>query len=84
MDFRTGIICAVLANINRNRKKRAKPYTPRDFMPVYGKKKQTPEEMLETVKAMSGEPEPERMKIDMTGKSPEEIREIVEGLNRGD
>ena len=70
-----------MANINRNRKKRAKPYTPRDFMPDYKKKKkQTPEEMLETIKAMSGEPE--RPKIDMTGKSPEEIRRIVEELNR--
>lgn len=35
--------------------------------------------MLETVKAISGEPE--RPKIDMTGKSAEEMREIVEGLN---
>ena len=81
LDFRTGTICAVLANINRNRKKRAKPYTPKDFMPVYGKKKaQTPEDMLDVVKKISGEPE--RPKIDMSGKSAEEIREIVERLNK--
>ena len=84
LDFRTGEICAVLANINRS-KKRRKPFTPQDFMPAYEKKKQTSEDMLETVKAMNqvyGEPE-QQIKIDMTGKSTEEIREIVEGLNKG-
>lgn len=70
----------MLANINRNRKKRAKPYTPKDFMPVYKKKKQSPDEMLETVKKISGEPG--KLKIDMTGKSAEEIKEIVERLNK--
>ena len=82
LDFRTGEICAVLANINRS-KKRRKPFTPQDFMPAYEKKKQTSEDMLEVVKAISGESEPEQVKIDMTGKSAEEIREIVEGLNKG-
>jgi len=53
-------------------------------MPVYKKKKkQTPEEMLQALKSISDEPEPEQIKIDMTGKSPEEIREIVERLNKG-
>lgn len=32
-DLRTGILASVIANVNRDRKKRSEPYTPQDFMP---------------------------------------------------
>lgn len=52
LDSRTALICAVLANINRNPKKKSKAFNVEDFMPKYEKVRQvqTPEEMLETVK----------------------------------
>jgi len=52
LDSRTALICTVLANINRNPKKKSKAFTVEDFMPKYEKVKetQTAEEMLETVK----------------------------------
>lgn len=50
-DYRAGLICAVLANINRDEKKRSKPYEPADFMPQPSKPTapQTPEQMLKIV-----------------------------------
>ena len=52
LDARAALICAVLANINRNPKKRSKAFTVEDFMPKYEKERQikSAEEMLETVK----------------------------------
>lgn len=38
LNFRTGLICAVIANVNRDPKKRRRAFKPRDFMP--GKKSQ--------------------------------------------
>lgn len=47
-DWRTGLICSVLANINRDTQKRKEPYSPEEFMPTKRKvkRKQSPEEML--------------------------------------
>ena len=52
LDSRTALICAVLANINRNPKKKSKAFTVEDFMPKYERERQvkSAEEMLETVK----------------------------------
>ena len=36
-DLRAGIVASVIANANRDRKKRAKPYEPVDFMPQFEK-----------------------------------------------
>jgi len=46
LDYRTGLVCAVLANLYRKKGKR--PFKPQDFMPKgrKPKRKQTPEEML--------------------------------------
>jgi hypothetical protein len=52
-NYRTGLICAVLVNINRDPKK-SKVYSPQDFMPGREHQKhveQTPEEMLLVVKS---------------------------------
>jgi len=50
-DYRAALICAVLANIHRDEKKRREPYQPSDFMPKSGEQKapQTPEQMLRLV-----------------------------------
>ena len=52
LDGRAALICTVLANINRNPKKRSKAFTVEDFMPKYEKERKvkSAEEMLETVK----------------------------------
>ena len=52
LDSRAALICAMLANINRNPKKRSKAFTVEDFMPKYEKERKvkSAEEMLETVK----------------------------------
>lgn len=50
-DLRAGIIASTIANVNRDPKKRRKPYKAQDFMPVWGgrgggheKRQQTAEE----------------------------------------
>lgn len=42
MDARFALVCSVLANINRDAKKRPKPYDVYDFMP---KERQTEKEL---------------------------------------
>jgi len=32
-DYRSAMICSILAEINRDRKRRTKPFSPEDFMP---------------------------------------------------
>ena len=34
-DWRAGLIASTIANVNRDPKKRRKPYEPSDFMPRY-------------------------------------------------
>ncbi len=52
LNYRTALICSVLANTVRDPKRKRTPYTPQDFMP--GKKqlqsKQSAKQMLSTVK----------------------------------
>lgn len=55
-DYRTGLICATLANIYRDTKKQQKAFTPFDFMPNTEKpkkKKQTPEQMFHMVELLN-------------------------------
>lgn len=55
-DYRASIVCAVLANIYRDEKKRRKPFTPLDFMPSGEKpraKQQTPEQMFRMIKMLN-------------------------------
>ena len=52
LDYRAALICSVIANVNRNPKKRPQPYKPKDFMPK-ANKAQTPEEQLAVVKALN-------------------------------
>jgi hypothetical protein len=33
LDYRFALICTLLAEVNRDRKKRPKPFKPQDFMP---------------------------------------------------
>ncbi len=56
-DRRSAQICAILANIHRDAKKKPQPYEVKDFMPEYAqpqKKVQTPEEQTEMLLAIFG------------------------------
>ena len=33
LDYRSAMICSILAEINRDRKRRPRPFSPDDFMP---------------------------------------------------
>lgn len=55
-DLRAGIIASVIANSNRNPKKRPRPFTPGDFMPKLDrrpKKTQSWEEQLKIVEQLN-------------------------------
>jgi len=58
-DYRAGLVCAVLANINRD-PKRSKVFTPQDFMPGHRHKEskaQSPEEMFGIINLIYGAPD---------------------------
>jgi len=40
LDFRTAIIASIIANVNRDTKKKSTPYKPQDFMPSRHRKPQ--------------------------------------------
>ena len=54
-DWRAGLISSTIANVNRDPKKRKKPYTPQDFMPQEAKEKKpmTVEESYQFLYAMT-------------------------------
>ena len=54
LDYRAALICSVIAEVHRDRKKRSKPYTPSDFMPKKKMKVElTGEQMREQVEAIN-------------------------------
>jgi len=53
LDYRAALICSVIAEVNRNRKKRKKPYTPKDFMPKEKRRRMTGEQMAEQLKLIN-------------------------------
>jgi len=53
LNYRAGLICSVMANLWRDRKKKVKPFTPQDFMPGVKRERQTPEQMLATVQMLN-------------------------------
>jgi len=59
-DVRAGIIAAVIANANRDRKKRPEPFTPADFMPLVKRapaaEPLSPDALTEMVKQTFGHP----------------------------
>lgn len=63
-DYRSALICSVLANLQRNPQKRSQPYTPDDFM--LSRKKQKPDQgyLLEKMK---------RLTLRFGGELPEEV-----------
>lgn len=52
-DLRAAQICAILANVHRDKKKRPKPFQPKDFMFAFdrspGAVRQTPEQIKQTM-----------------------------------
>ena len=49
-DLRAGIIASVIANVNRDPKKRATPFTPQDFMP-FVERESAPDDMSRKLRA---------------------------------
>lgn len=57
LDYRAALICTILAEINRDRKKRPKPFKPMDFMPQRERKHLNDEQIkkrLESINMMLG------------------------------
>jgi len=48
-DLRAGIVAATVANTARDPRKRARPFAARDFMPRFGRRRQTWQEQLRIV-----------------------------------
>jgi hypothetical protein len=44
-DVRAGIIASVIANVNRDRKKRPEPFSVQDFMPFIERTPEPPEDV---------------------------------------
>ena len=49
-----GRICAMIANANRDTKKRKKPYSEEEFMADYEKKKLTPDQFASMLRVITG------------------------------
>ena len=49
LNHRVAMICSVIANTVRDRKKKSKPWTPDDFMPIKEQKQMTAEQMFAQV-----------------------------------
>lgn len=49
-----GRICAMIANANRDTKKRRKPYSEEEFMSGYEKKKLTPDQFASMLRVITG------------------------------
>jgi len=53
LNYRAALVCSVIAEVNRDRKKRTKPFTPQDFMPKKKKAKLTGEQTMEQIKVLN-------------------------------
>lgn len=54
LNWRAALVCAVLANIYRDTKRKSQPFTPEDFMPGHEKEEpQTVEQMESTLKMLT-------------------------------
>lgn len=52
LNYRGALICSIIAEVNRDPKKRSKPFTPSDFMPKK-KMKLTDKQMTDQIKALN-------------------------------
>ena len=53
LNYRSALICAVLANTVRDTKRKPRPFVPDDFMPKQESRRQTPKQILATVKILN-------------------------------
>lgn len=57
LDYRTGLLCAVICEKDRDESKRQEAFTPADFMPKRGqseqKKQQTADEQLQIIQVLN-------------------------------
>lgn len=52
-DLNAAMITSMLANIHRDPKRRREPYTPADFMPKFGERKEPEQDGLAPAKVMA-------------------------------
>ena len=52
-NYRTALICSIVANTARDPKRRRKPFTPDDFMPHKQHPGQTPEQIFAQVQLLN-------------------------------
>lgn len=52
LDYRGALICSIIAEVNRDKKKRSRPFTPKDFM-LKKKVKLTVEQMKNQIEAIN-------------------------------
>lgn len=53
-DVRAGIIASVIAEVNRDRKKQSRPFTPADFMPFVDRSEPATDELSVKIKQAFG------------------------------
>lgn len=53
LNFRAALMCSVIAEVSRDRKKRKKPFIPDDFMPKKKKAKLTGEQIMDQIKTIN-------------------------------
>lgn len=53
LNYRVAMVCSIIAEVNRDRKKRGRPYSPNDFMPKEKKSKMATDQMVNQVKALN-------------------------------
>lgn len=53
-DLRSGIVAALIANVNRDPKKHPQPFKPNEFMPFYQEPPPTPEQLAHKIRAALG------------------------------
>jgi hypothetical protein len=53
-NWRAGQICSIVANVNRDPKKRPDPYKPQDFMPKKKTKRMTAKQIKTVIKGVFG------------------------------
>jgi len=52
-DLRMAMLASLIANVNRDKKRRPNPFLPKDFMPKFEHEEQTPDQQLAFVEALN-------------------------------
>lgn len=75
-EYQSALIASVIAEVNRNRKKRGRAYAPKEFMQEWGeadkKKATTPESMFEFVKSVQA-----ALEVKHGRRAPQDLHKAV-------